>query len=101
MNHTPFSNWSSKSAATWSDRRVLPVPPGPVSVTRRCPASSCLTWAISASRPMKDVSWTGKLLGMALKRFQRRKVMRQICVDSLPEPLGVQQAFQSMLAQVG
>ena len=35
---TPSGNCSTASAASWSARRVLPLPPGPVSVSRRCDA---------------------------------------------------------------
>ena len=34
-NQTPSAKSSSSAAATCSARRVLPMPPGPVSVTRR------------------------------------------------------------------
>ena len=50
-------------AASCSDRRVLPVPPGPVSVSRRVVASSSAPPASSASRPTKLVSCVGRLFG--------------------------------------
>jgi len=45
-------------------RRVLPAPPGPVSVTKRDPISSRRRPATSASRPTKLVRWTGSPCGM-------------------------------------
>ena len=58
MSHTPSgkADASSRLAATCSDRRVLPAPPAPVSVTSRACESGCLTSAISFSRPMKLVN---------------------------------------------
>ena len=51
------------SAATCRPRRVLPLPPEPVSVSRRVLASSASTSAISFSRPMKLVNCWGRLFG--------------------------------------
>ena len=59
-NHTPSGKVSTISAATWIASRVLPVPPVPVSVSRRDRSSSCLTRDISAVRPIKGVSCTGR-----------------------------------------
>ena len=56
---------SAALAATWSDSRVLPVPPGPVSVTSRFAASSAPASASSRSRPTNDVSCVGRLFGRA------------------------------------
>ena len=52
-------------AASWSDSRVLPVPPGPVSVSSRVVASRPAAASSSASRPMNVVSWVGRLFGRA------------------------------------
>ena len=63
--YTPPSNTSSRLAATSSASRVLPVPPGPVRVSRRTGAdddSSC--WRAlsnSRSRPTSGVGCAGKL----------------------------------------
>jgi len=61
-SHSPSSNPSTRSLATSSASRVLPQPPGPVSVSKRVAASSFLTSVISCSRPTKLVSWSGRLL---------------------------------------
>ena len=58
----PSSNRSAIPEATARARRVLPEPPGPVRVSRRCAASSRSTSAISRSRPTKLVSGSGRLL---------------------------------------
>ncbi len=64
-NQAPCSNSSTMSAATCSDNRVLPAPPGPTSVIIRLSASNSLTFSISSSRPTKLVRWVGRLLGSA------------------------------------
>src|SRR5262249_34547691 len=46
--------------ATCSASRVLPTPPGPVSVTRRARVSNCFTSAVSALRPTRLVTSAGK-----------------------------------------
>ena len=65
--YTPSEKWSLSSAATCTPRRVLPVPPGPVRVSKRTSSrrSNAATAATSCSRPMSGVGWTGKLLGYA------------------------------------
>jgi hypothetical protein len=55
-NQTPLGNSSARSAATSTARRVLPTPPAPVSVTRRCARSAASISAISDSRPTKLVA---------------------------------------------
>ena len=66
MNQAPSGNRWIDSAATCSSRRVLPRPPIPSKVSRRPLHSSALTSSSSASRPMNDVDWCGRLLGMSL-----------------------------------
>ena len=45
---TPSLNVPTSSAATWSARRVLPMPPAPVSVRRRVPFESSATSSASS-----------------------------------------------------
>ena len=60
-SHTP-SGWSSSAArATCSANLVLPEPPAPVSVTSLAAGNSFAISASSRSRPMNDVSSTGRL----------------------------------------
>ena len=66
-SQTPSGKRSKSPAATSKARRVLPVPPGPVSVTRRNWSNRARTAAISAWRPMKLLNKTGRLFG-ALER---------------------------------
>ena len=56
---------ASSSAATCRARRVLPTPPGPVSVSSRPSACSRRrrTASMALSRPMKGVGWAGRLCG--------------------------------------
>ena len=63
-NHTPPGLAAMTSPATASDRRVLPVPPGPVSVSSRV-RDSRATAAATSSRPTNEVSCWGRLLGVA------------------------------------
>ncbi len=62
-SHTPSSYSSTNAEATARARRVLPEPPGPVSVSKRASASRPSTSEISRSRPTRPVSWRGRLLG--------------------------------------
>ena len=64
-NQTPSGKSSAAVAATWSERRVFPVPPGPVSDSSRVPRSSSPASASSRSRPTNVVSWVGRLFGRA------------------------------------
>jgi hypothetical protein len=61
-NQTPSRKSAATSSATRTASRVLPTPPGPVSVTRRTPRrrSRSATAATSRTRPTKLVSGTGK-----------------------------------------
>jgi hypothetical protein len=56
---------SSTSAASLSARRVLPAPPGPVRVTRRDLRSRRRRSEIWCSRPTNELSWAGRLFGVA------------------------------------
>ena len=58
---TPSANRSATSAATASASRVLPTPPGPTAVTRRCVgAAAAASAARSAARPTNGVSGDGQ-----------------------------------------
>jgi hypothetical protein len=67
MKKVPSRCWSRSSAAACSARRVLPIPPGPVSVSNRTSArlSKAQICASSRSRPISELGWTGRLLGRA------------------------------------
>ncbi len=60
-NHAPSGKRSATRRAASRERRVLPVPPGPVRVTRRAPSINLARASISASRPTKVVSGSGRL----------------------------------------
>ena len=62
---TPSGKSSAARAASWSDSRVLPVPPGPVRVSSRVVASRPAASSSSASRPTNVVSCVGRLFGRA------------------------------------
>ena len=62
-NQAPSGYRSTQSLARASESRVLPVPPGPVSVRSRVRSSSVAALSTSA-RPTKVVSCGGRLLGV-------------------------------------
>ena len=62
---TPCGNSGATSLATRRERRVFPVPPGPVSVTRRWARTRAPTSCTSRSRPTKFVVSAGRLLGIS------------------------------------
>jgi hypothetical protein len=59
---TPSGKSAATSPATAMASRVLPIPPGPVIVSRRTslPRNRSLTLARSSARPMSGVSGTGR-----------------------------------------
>jgi hypothetical protein len=59
----PSTNTSINSATTSRPSRVLPLPPGPVSVTSRTSSrlSKSRSARLSRCRPMNGVDWTGRL----------------------------------------
>ena len=63
---TPSGKRALLRSRTWSARRVLPAPPGPVRVKKRAPP--CCTWRLNSmtncSRPMNDVSGKGGAMGV-------------------------------------
>ena len=89
--YTPSSNRSRSAAAACTARRVLPVPPGPVRVSRRYAGevwlSSRVTSASIRSRPMKLVNCSGRLSG---RRTLRRIIHPRL---GLIQPMGP--AFQT------
>ena len=64
-NTVPPSNRPCSRSPAASARRVLPIPPGPVSVTSRTPGcvSRPVTCSMSSSRPTSDVTLTGSARG--------------------------------------
>ena len=92
----PSWNESAASAAAWIARRVLPVPPGPVSVTSR---------ALSPSR-LRDL---GQLLLPAEERRRRHRQVRPVQrlerrerrVSELVHALGSREVLEAVLAEVG
>ena len=57
--HAPSAYRPATSVTTLSASRVLPTPPGPTAVTRRCVPSASASAARSAARPTKEVSGDG------------------------------------------
>ena len=92
---TPSRRVPTSSAATCSASRVLPVPPGPVSVSRRVPSQSSATSSSSSlSRPMSGLAATGQVRGV--ERPQRREV----AVAELVEALRLGQVLEPVLSEV-
>ena len=98
---TPCSKSPTRSAATWRLRRVLPVPPGPVSVTRRTSS-----WSSSADLGhLALATEQGGRVGREVVRTsvegeQRGKVRRQAGGDDLEDMLRPGQVLESMLPEI-
>ena len=96
---TPPSNSSKSSAAACSPRRVLPVPPGPVSVSsrtsgrRRRPAIS----ESSFSRPTNGVGWVGRLLILSSRVFKGGKPEGRSGERSWKTLSGLKRSFKAAL----
>ena len=63
--NVPSGNSVAAACASSMAKRVLPMPPGPVTVNRRAVVSSRRASASSRSRPTNVVSETGRLFGRA------------------------------------
>jgi hypothetical protein len=74
--NAPSSNSSSSSAAICKPRRVLPMPPGPVRVSKRTssPRRRSRTSLSSRSRPTSGVGWAGRLFILASRVFRGGKL---------------------------
>ena len=99
--YTPPAYRSAASAATWRASRVLPVPPGPVRVTSRLLASSSRTSATSRWRPRNEVSWSGRLFGVASRVRGGGNSVGETVDRELPKVLRSRQVLEPMLAEVG
>ena len=85
-NQVPSGYRSTQSPARASDSRVLPVPPGPVSVSSRVRSSSATAPSTSA-RPTNVVSCGGRLLGVRSSVLSAgNEVSRPVGLD-LVQPL--------------
>src|SRR5438477_7931755 len=85
-----FSPRDSSSSATRRASRVLPVPGGPVNVTRRVPdappARSLIRDASSCFRPMKLASCSGKPVGSAVRiRSRRARIAAEVARQAIVE----------------
>ena len=93
---------AAASAAAWSPSRVLPVPPGPVSVTRRTAGSRTRATIASELRFPADER---RRLDRQVRRQRvepacRRKVDREARRNELEEGLAGPKVGQSMLAKL-
>ena len=100
--NTPCGKSSTSSAAACSPSRVLPVPPGPVSVNRRTSSrrSRSTTAATSRSRPISGVGWTGRFVGRFSSVRKAGNSFGSPVDDELREPLRPLQVPEPMLAKV-
>ena len=62
---TPPPNGSMLSVAAWSARRVLPLPPGPVSVTTLAVATRSVIARSSSVRPTRASDGAGRLVALS------------------------------------
>ena len=101
-NQTPSGNASTSSAATWMARRVLPMPPGPVSVTSRTSSRSS-----SADERSQLLLTTQQRRGLdrqvvlvGVERLERGEVGGETGQHQLEELLGLLEILEAMGAQV-
>ena len=100
--NTPSANWSSSSAATWRPRRVLPVPPGPVSVTSRTSSRSEQRLRPSATvalAPDQRRRLDGRLCGRASSETSGGNVAGRSGLSELEDALGPGQVLEAVLAR--
>ena len=100
-NHAPSANSGWSTAATCNASRVLPTPPGPVSVTTaRVGHQPGDLLDRRGSRPTNGFGCTGRFPGELVDRPQRRELAFQLGVHNLEHPLRLAQIAQPMLAQI-
>ena len=95
----PPSKRGATAAATSMESRVLPVPPGPVSVTRRALARRRET-ASTSVRPTKEVTWVGSRAPTASRVRRGGKVASRPSAGQLVEAHRARQVLQAVLAEV-
>ncbi len=98
-NQVPSGNRSTQSPARASDSRVLPVPPGPVSVSSRVRSSSATAPSTSA-RPTNVVSWGGRLLGVRSSVLSAGNEVSRPSASTWYKPLGSGEVLEPVLAEV-
>ena len=79
---TPPGKRSAIDVASSSDSRVLPVPPGPVSVSSLVDVRRSRAAASSSARPMNVVSWVGRFDGRSSSVFGAGKVVSRPSTSS-------------------
>ena len=99
-NQIPSGNSSAAAAATCSESRVLPVPPGPVRVSSRVPASNAtgLVELLVAADERRELG--RQVVRPGVERSQWREIVREAVDDELGEALGGAQVLQSVLAEI-
>ena len=85
-NQAPSGYSSARLAATCSARRVLPVPPGPVSVTSRVLARSARDLVELALPPHERRQLHRQVVGPCVERADRREVRGQAVDHELRDP---------------
>ena len=98
--NTPSGNWSMTSAATWSARRVLPVPPGPVSVSRRVVAEQLLRLGDQRLAADEARQLERQVVGRGVERARAREVVAEALDDELEEALRAREVLQAVLAEI-
>ena len=86
-NQTPSGYSSARLAATCSARRVLPVPPGPVSVSSRGSSRSARDLVELALAPHERRQLRRQVVGPRVERADRREVGGQAVDHELRDPL--------------
>ena len=92
---TPSGKSGTNSAAAWRPSLVLPVPPGPVSVTRRTPSASEVDDFGHLALAADQLVWLNRQI-----RGVERAQGRELAVAHLVKPLRRGQVLESMKPQV-
>ena len=96
----PSGKSSDALAASWSDSRVLPVPPGPVSVSSRVVASSPAAASSSRVAPDERRQLGRQVVRPGVERPEGREVGRQAGGDDLDDPHRRAQVLEPVVAEV-
>ena len=97
---TPSWNRSVASAASCSERRVLPVPPGPVRVSSRACSSSAAASASSRCAAEEGGQLGRQVVGDRVQRAQRRELVRQALDHEHRQLLRAREVLEPILAEL-
>ena len=98
MNHTPSLNDERRSVASCRERRVLPVPPGPINVSRRAPSIAVTPSAFDVVELVEDDSDPFSRLERHLRDSEERRDHEEV-VASASDERAIDQRVMAELEQ--